>query len=164
MKKYMSLKSKGQIFSMDFLIACSFFILAFSILYVYWTYSTKRIEETRRITDMIDKAYLISDIWFRDGIPKYWNSFNVIDLGLSNEHRFNKTKMDSLNDPLLGYRNVSRMIGIEGYYYRFVVINSISQIVYSFGSNPTNPDNLVKIKRVGILDGNVVIVEVMVWS
>lgn len=160
----MSLNHKGQTFSMDFLIACSIFILAVAILYVYWTYSIKRVDETRKINDMIEKAYLISQVWFRDGIPKYWDPSNVIDLGLSNEHRFNRTKMDSLNDPLLGYKNVTKIIGSETYDYNFTVYNSTKNVVYSFGLNPTNPDNLIKVKRVGILDGKIVIAEVMVWE
>jgi len=112
---------------------------------------------------MTEKAYLISDVWFRNGIPKYWNASDVIDIGLSNDHRFNRTKMYSLNDPLLGYRNVSRKIGAEIYDYNFTVINSTKDVAYTFGSNPTNPDNLIKVKRIGILDGDIVIVEVMVW-
>ena len=61
--------------------------------------------------------------------------------------------MDSLKNPLLRYQNVSNKIGIETYYYNFTVINSTKNVVYTFGVNPANPDNLIKIKRVGILDG-----------
>lgn len=164
MEKYMLLNHKSQALSMDFLIACSVFILAFSILYIYWAYTTKRIDETRRINDMIDKAYLISQIWFRNGIPEYWDPSNVIDLGLSNEHRFNKTKMDSLNDPLLRYSNVSKMIGVETYEYFFRVYNETGNEVYSFGQYPSNSENTIKIKRIGILDGSLAMLEVMVWE
>lgn len=164
MEIFMSIQSKGQIFSTDFIIACTVFILALAILLVYWKYTSNKINETSIINDMTEKAYLISEVWFRDGIPKYWSPSDVIDIGLSNDHRFNRTKMDSLNDPLLGYQNVSKMIGAETYNYRLVVINSTDNVLYTFGSNPTNPDNLIKVKRVGILDGNIVVVEVMVWQ
>ena len=160
----MSLQSKGQVFSTDFIIACTIFILAVSILLIYWTYTSNKINETNLINDMIEKAYLISEMWFRDGIPKYWNVSNVIDIGLSNNHRFNRTKMDSLNDPLLGYENVTKLIGVEVYEYNFTVFDTTKNVVYTFGQNPSNPDNLVKIKRVGILDGKIVIVDVMVWK
>ena len=160
----MSLKSKGQTFSTDFIIACTIFILAVAILLIYWRYTNIKISETNLINDMTEKAYLISEIWFRDGIPKYWNESDVIDIGLSNNHRFNRTKMDTLSDPFLGYQNVSRKIGIEIYDYNFTVFNSTKNVVYTFGLNPTNPDNLIKVKRVGILDGDIVVVEVMVWQ
>jgi len=112
---------------------------------------------------MIEKVYLISEIWFREGIPKYWNVSNVIDIGLSNDHRFNRTKMDSLNDPLLGYENVTKLIGVEVYEYNFTVYDMAKNVVYTFGQSPSNPDNLTKIKRVGILDGKIVTVDIMVW-
>jgi len=159
----MSLKSKGQLFSTDFMIACTVFVLTISILFVYWAYTRNRIEETTLITDMIEKAYLISEIWFREGIPEYWNTTNVIDLGLSNNHRFNRTKMDSLGNPPLDYENVTRLIGVELYEYNFTVYNMAKDAVYTFGKTPSTPDNLIKIKRVGILNGKIVIVDVMVW-
>ncbi len=159
----MSVRSKGQMFSTDFMIACTVFILAIAILMIYWRYTSNKIDETRIINHMIEKAYLISEIWFRDGIPEGWNETNVIDIGLSSNHRFNRTKMDTLNDPSLGYQKVSRKISIEIYDYNFTVINSTKDVLYTFGLNPTNPDNLIKVKRVGILDGKIVTVEVMVW-
>jgi hypothetical protein len=155
---------KGQIFSTDFLIASTVFVLTLSILFVYWEYTSNRIDETNKVNDLIDKAYLVSEIWFREGIPKYWNASNVIDIGLSNDYRFNRTKMDSLNDPILGYKNVTKLIGVGIYDYNFTVYNTTKNIVYTFGQVPSNPNNLVKIKRVGILDGNIVTVEVMVWE
>ena len=160
----MSLQSKGQMFSTDFIIACTVFVLAIAILLVYWRYTSNKISETKLINDMIEKTYSISEIWFRDGIPKYWDASNVIDIGLSNNHRFNRTKMDSLNDPLLGYKNVTKLIGAEVYEYNFTVYNTTKNVVYTFGQNPSNPDNLVKIKRVGILNGKIVTVDVMVWK
>jgi len=160
----MLLRSKGQVFSTDFIIACTIFILAVAILLIYWRYTSNKIDETNLINDMIEKAYLISEIWFREGIPKYWNASNVIDIGLANNNRFNKTKMDSLNDPLLGYDNVTKLIGVETYEYNFTAYDMTKNVVYTFGQNPSNPDNIIKIKRIGILDGEIVTVDVMVWK
>ncbi len=113
---------------------------------------------------MSEKGYLISEIWFREGVPKYWNASNVIDIGLSNDHRFNRTKMDNLNDAALGYDKVKKLIGVEVYDYNFTVHDKTKNVIYSFGIPPSNYDNLVKIKRVGILDGEIVTVYVMVWA
>jgi hypothetical protein len=162
MEKYMLHNHKSQALSMDFLIACSVFILAFSILYIYWAYTTKRIDETRKINDMIDKTYLISQIWFRDGIPVYWDSSNVIDIGLSNNHRFNQTKMNDLS--VIGYNKTKERIGVETYDYYFRVFNETGNEVYSFGLYPSISENTIKIKRVGILNGSLALLEVMVWE
>lgn len=155
---------KGQTFSMDFLIACSVFILAIGIVYVYWVHAIQEINQSERINDMIEKAYSISKIWFREGVPKYWNESNVIDLGLSNDHRINQTKMNNLE--ALGYENVSKLIGIGIYDYNFTVCNITGEVIKSFGKNPpSNPENLIKVKRIGLLDnGTIVTIEVLVWD
>jgi len=116
------------------------------------------------INDMIDKAYLISQAWFREGTPEYWNSSNVIDLGLANDHRFNQTKMNSLVEPQLGYENVGNLIGVETYDFYFRVYNTTNDTVYTFGVYPSNPKDVIKVKRVGILNDSVAILEVLVWE
>lgn len=159
----MSLQSKGQTFSMDFMIACSVFILAFAILYIYWAYSSRELSETKDINDMIDTAYLISQAWFREGTPEYWDSSNVMDLGLANDHRFNWTKMIIMRDDL-EYVKTKELLGAGIYDYNFTVYNTTNDAIYYSGSYPSDPDNLVKIKRIGILNGKIVRVEVMVWK
>lgn len=154
---------KAQTFSVDFMIASSIFVLAFSILYIYWTYASMQISETREVNEMIDKTYLISHVWFRGGTPKYWNSTNVIDLGLSNNHRFNQTKMNILNESI-GYDKAKDLLSVGVYEIFFRVYNTTNDTLYTFGSYPSDPENVIKIKRVGILNRSVAIVEVMVWK
>lgn len=154
---------KGQIFSFDFLLASSIFLLTIGILFVYWTYTSIQIEETIGMNEMIDKAYKASEIWFREGIPTYWDSNNVIDLGLENNHRFNQTKMNTMKTEI-GYDKTKVMVGLSGYDYNFTVSDTNNNTVFSFGLNPSNPINLVKINRIGIYDGSIVILEALVWT
>jgi len=154
---------KAQALSFDFLIASSIFLLAVGVIYIYWVYSNIQIEETQRITDMIDRTYLASQFWFREGTPPFWDSTNIIDLGLQNNHRFNRTKMNIM-DTNLGYEETKSLIGLGGYEYSFTIYNSTNDTVFNFGQIPNNPENLVKIKRVGILDGSLVNLEIMVWG
>ena len=157
------LSVKAQVFSFDFIIACSIFILFLVVLYGYWTYSYIEIEETRSINRMIDKANLASQAWFREGTPKYWNSSNVIEMGLKNNHEFNQTKMNSLNTSL-GYNRTKSLLDIVGYEYFFKVYNATNDTVFSFGLYPSNPENLVKVKRIGILNDTIVTIDVLVWK
>lgn len=157
------LSVKAQAFSFDFLMACSIFILVLVILYGYWTYTYKEIEETRNINTIIDKANLASQAWFRDGTPIYWDSNNVIDLGLQNDHRFNETKMDILNVSI-GYNRTKTLIGLDGYDYFFRIYNSTNDTVYNFGQYLVDADNVVKVNRIGILNGSIVSLEVVVWE
>lgn len=155
--------NKAQVFSSDFLVACSVFLIALGIVYVYWLHAIQETNESEKMNDMIEKAYSISKIWFREGIPKYWNTSNVVDLGLANDHRINRTKRNNLE--ALGYENVSKLIGIGLYNYNFTLYNTSGSVNYSFGLPPSNPENLIKVKRVGLLDdGTIVIIEVLVWD
>lgn len=153
---------KGQVFSFDFLLASSIFLLTIGILFVYWTYTNIEIEETREINEMVYKAYKSSEIWFREGIPSNWDSTNVIDLGLETDHRFNQTKMNTMKTEI-GYDKTKIMIGLSGYDYNFTLYDANNNTVFSFGLNPSDPPSLIKIKRVGIYDSSIVTLEVMVW-
>lgn len=154
---------KGQVLSFDFMVASSIFLLAVGLLYVYWNYSNIQIEETKRIGDLTDKAFTASQVWYREGVPKYWDSNDVIDLGLQNDHRFNQTKMDVLNVSI-GYDTTKTLIGLGGYDYFFRIYNSTNDTVYYFGPYPVDADNVVKVKRIGILNGSIVTLEVVVWE
>lgn len=153
---------KGQIFSLDFLLASSIFLLTIGILLVYWTYTNIQIEETRGINTLTNKAYKASEIWFREGVPTYWDFNNVVDLGLENNHRFNDTKMGSMKTEI-GYDKAKVMIGLSGYDCNFTLYDTNNNTVFSFGMNPSNPKNLIKIKRIGIYQASIVTLEVMVW-
>ena len=153
---------KGQVLSFDFIVASSIFLLFVGILFVYWIYSNVQMEETQRMNDMIDKTYLASQVWFREGTPPDWDSTNVIDLGLQSAHRFNQSKMDIMNISL-GYGRTKTLIGLGGYEYFFRIYNSTNDTIFNFGLYSSNPENLVKIKRVGILNGSLVTLEVMTW-
>ena len=156
------LSVKAQVFSFDFLIACSLFILVLVVLYGYWTYSYIEIEETRSINKIIDKANLASQVWFRECTPTYLNSSNVIELGLQNDHKFNQTKIDSLNISL-GYNITKSLLDIVGYDYFFEIYNTTNDTIFRFGLYPSNPENIVKIKRIGILNGSIVSMDTLVW-
>jgi len=156
------MSAKGQVFSFDFLLASSIFLLTVGILITYWVYTNIQIEETREINEMIYKSYKASDVWFREGMPIYWNSDNVIELGLENNHRFNETKMN-MTKIEIGYDRTKTMIGLDGYEYNFTVYNMTNDTVFSFGFPLSNPQNLVKIKRFGIYEGSIVSLEIMVW-
>jgi hypothetical protein len=155
------MSNKGQIFSADFFIACSIFIVAVGIVLIYWRYVSSEIEETRTLNDMNGKLQLASQIWFREGFPEYWSPENVIELGLENNHIFNQTKMDSLN--LLGYEKFLSLGGSGNYYVYYRVTDEKNSTLFEFGPYPSNAGNIMKMDRIGILNQTIAIVEVLVW-
>jgi len=153
---------KGQLLSSDFLIASSIFIIVTAIIFSYWTYTTIQIEENRKIDDIIDAAFLASNVWMREGTPNYWNSTNVVDIGLQNNHRFNETKLVYLNE--IGYSKVKSMIGLTQYNLYLRIYDFNNNTFFTFGNFSSNAENVVKIKRIGLLNNTIVYVDTVVWE
>ena len=156
-----SMSAKGQIFSVDFLLACTIFLIALTIIFIYWGYASIQIEETRLINDMIDKTNLASEIWFREGTPRYWNTSNVIELGIQSGHSFNQTKMNMLNS--MAHGKALTLSGVGSYYLYYRVFNETDDTLFEFGSYPSDSKDVMRVKRVGILNELIALVEVIVW-
>ena len=151
---------KAQL-SYDFIVASFIFLLVISVLLIQWAHVSAQIDETRYINNLIDKAYLASHVWFREGVPANWNKTNVISLGLQDEYEFNQTKMNSLDD--IGYEGVKALIGLEGLEFFFEVYDEENITQFSFGSIPVNSRDVIRIKRVGIFNETIVFIDTMVW-
>ncbi len=115
------------------------------------------------MNEMIDRSFTASEVWFREGLPVYWDSSNVIELGLENNHRFNQTKMN-ITKTEIGYDRTKTMIGLGGYEYNFTVYNMTNDTVFTFGLSPSDTRNLIKIERIGIYGSSIVKLEIMVWG
>ncbi len=156
------MRIKGQIFSTDFLVASFIFLVVITILYLYWTYSAVQLEETRRVNDITDVAYLTSNVWMRTGTPVYWDANSVIDIGLQNNHRINQTKLNSLNT--IGYEKVRLMIGVPPYNFYMRIYDMNNNTIFDFGNLNLNADNIVKVKRIGIMNSSIVYIDTVVWE
>ncbi|MCX6821398.1 MAG: hypothetical protein NTW30_01335 [Candidatus Aenigmarchaeota archaeon] len=122
-----------------------------------------QIEETKNINEMVDKAYTISQVWFREGTPEYWNSTNVREMGLLSDHKINETKMNEMKN--LGYNATREKIGASPYNFHFN-LSLVDDTSYSFpfGKYPTQANNVIKVKRAGILNSSIAIIEVLLWQ
>jgi hypothetical protein len=156
------MSTKGQVLSADFLIASGIFILTIIILYSHWSYTNVQLEETRKLNEITDAAYTISNVWFREGTPEYWSASNVIDLGLQNNHRFNQSKLNALNN--IGYAKVKKMIGIPLYDFYLRIHDTENNTFFDFGIFPSDSESIEIVKRIGIMNNTIVFVETMVWE
>jgi len=150
----MSPKPKAQVFSFDFMLATSIFLVVFIVVYMYWTYTAAQIQETQYFNDMVDKAFLISEAWFREGVPSGWNSSNYIELGLQSDHKLNETKMRYLND--IEYKKVKDSIGVQPYefFYRVYAPDRIvlkPPVAYINGMPITQLDILKQLNDSGLI-------------
>ncbi|MEM0473379.1 MAG: hypothetical protein QXF88_01500 [Candidatus Aenigmatarchaeota archaeon] len=155
------MSTKAQVISSDFMLASVIFILIVSIIYLYWNNLSHKINEERRITGMIDAAFLASNSLLSDGMPEYWNETNVVDIGLQNDHRINSTKLQMID--MMGYDKVKEMLGLNYYEFYFRIYDKSNQTIYDFG-RLSDSFEIVKVKRYSIMDGNIVYIDFMVWS
>jgi hypothetical protein len=148
---------KGQVLSFDLLIAITIFTLVFSILVSQVNYNTKKINELKEQNKMIEEAYKISEIFFREGYPKNWDENNVDILGLQTNNRIDWNKLEKLKN--LGYQKSLILLGAS---YDYNITLQSNTIKWSFGKSIENYSTIVKISRLGILNSSIVSIQVLV--
>jgi len=124
-------KLKAQIFSTDFIVGTSIFLIAFTILIIYWQNVNLEILDVDNQNSLVSAGYSASNILFSDGFPKGWDPSDFVALGLLNDQRLNKTKLKHLNN--LGYERVRILLGTWPYKFYFEITNSSGSIVRSGG-------------------------------
>jgi hypothetical protein len=154
--------NKGQSFSIDFMAATAIFLILIAFIMVYWFYTNAQVYETQGIENMIDKVQMVSEVLFSEGYPEYWSPSDFVTLGFQNDNRFNQTKLDYLIT--IGYDNSKRLmgVGVDDYYIR--LFDQSDNTKFTFGVFPNGEKNLIRIKRVGILNGEIVFAEIFVWN
>ncbi|MCK4730059.1 MAG: hypothetical protein KAT28_01965 [Candidatus Aenigmarchaeota archaeon] len=146
---------KGQIFSFDFLIACSIFILVLAILISHIGYNTMQLNELKEKRELTQSGYKLSEIFFMEGYPKNWNVSNVEIIGLQTNNRIDWNKLKELEN--LGYQKSLILLGLK-YDYNLTIGN------YTFGKNPENASSAFIINRVGILNSSVVSIQAVIFK
>ncbi len=146
---------KGQIFSFDFLIACSIFILILAILINHIGYNTMQLNELKEKYELTQSGYKLSEIFFMEGYPKDWNSSNVKIIGLQTNNRIDWNKLKELKN--LGYQKSLILFGLK-YDYNITIGN------YTFGKNPENASSAFIVNRVVILNSSVVPAQAIIFK
>ncbi|RLI99377.1 MAG: hypothetical protein DRP06_03575 [Candidatus Aenigmatarchaeota archaeon] len=146
---------RGQIFSFDFLIACSIFILVLVILIGHIGYNTLQLNELKDKHELIRSGYKLSGIFFMEGYPKDWNSSNVEIIGLQTDNRIDWNKLKEFEN--IGYQKSLILLGLK-YDYNITIGN------YTFGENPENASSAFIINRVGILNSSVVPMQIIIFK
>ena len=146
---------KGQIFSFDFLIACSIFILILAVLVSHIGYNAIQLKELKEKHELTKSGYKLSEIFFMEGYPKDWNSSNVKIIGLQTDNRIDWNKLKELEN--FGYQKSLILLGLN-YDYNLTIGN------YTFGKNPENASSAFRINRVGILNSSVVPIQVIIFK
>lgn len=166
---------KAELFSSDFIISILLFFTAITIITVYYQNLQSDVYEANTRNDMYSKAINIASLLAESGgYPHFWNSSNVKVIGLYDSGKFNLTKFEELKN--MNYQTVKSMLG-TGPYNVFISLKNVTGDIiekpsmpsynYSYGLNIDSAENVVLVKRLGIvnLEGNTtkVTMEVVLW-
>jgi hypothetical protein len=158
------LTNKAQALTYDFFIALTIFIATVSLVMTQWYFSSVKIQETMEKNLALKTTLSASQAWFKEGYPKYWGLENVVELGLANDGKINRTKMEMLSQ--LGYSKVTILLNLGIYNLRYEIYNKTNDLIFLFPQNSdlTKAKNVYKIERIAILDEQPVKVRTLVWD
>jgi hypothetical protein len=169
---------KAELFSSDFMISILLFLTVLTIIIAYYQNLQTDVYETDIRNDMHSKAINVASLLATtSGYPKYWDSTNVQIIGLYDSGKFNLTKFEELKQMTqTEYQTVRVKLGTGNYNFYISLKNTTENIIvkpsdpsfsYSCGIDAVNADQVVLIKRLGVvnLEGNAtkVTMEVILW-
>jgi hypothetical protein len=159
----MSTNRKAQALTYDFFIAMGIFFVITAVALGYWSYSSIQMNELIERNRATNTLYMASQIWFKEGYPRYWNFDNVLELGMTNDNKINQTKMQTLET--LGYSKFLSMLNTGAYNLKYIVYTTSNTTIFEFPSNSTvSGKNIYTIERIGILNDQPVKIRTIVWS
>jgi hypothetical protein len=155
--------NKAQSLTYDFFIALAIFFIILTIAMSYWYYLTVQMEDNAK-RNLASKTLLsASEVWFKEGYPKYWNTSNVVELGLANDGKINSTKMEMLSQ--LSYSKVASLLSLGTFNLKYEVYNKTNLIFqFPLNSDFSSAKNVYKIERIAILDEKPVKVRTIIWD
>jgi hypothetical protein len=158
-------KNLGQAWGFDLLIGSILFLAALSFLYLY----TINLPEgnSSNFAELAAEGDLIAESLLSEGYPIYWNKTDVVRIGLLNEGEINETKLKAFNE--LTNNEITRtkfLLNVRNTYYvnfsRYLDVDGTS--IEGIGSAGTNPDNVVIVSRVSNYKGEIISLNIQVWS
>jgi len=159
--KFMSIKA--QTLTYDFFIATSLLLLLLISTFFLFYYKIENIEEEKEKSEMVNVLISASDIWFKEGYPKYWNVDNVIEIGLSNNNQINTTKVRLMEE--MGYQKLASLLSLGTFNVNYFVYSQNGSLIYSFpNSSFDNVKNLLVLERIAIWNDSIVRVRTLVWQ
>ena len=154
---------KGQVFSMDLLLAVVIFIIVVGILMATWNFNKNRMDEAAWSGSLEDIAYTTSDsLVMTPGSPSNWeeNTSGVVSLGLSRvERNIDERKIDSIvSIDVVVLRNLTHA-GVNN--ISITLLDASGNVLKKAGVDPVG-EYFVSSSRVVIYNGEMAVLKVMV--
>ncbi|MEM5878883.1 MAG: hypothetical protein QXU74_00090 [Candidatus Aenigmatarchaeota archaeon] len=159
------LTNKAQAFTYDFFIALGIFFVVMILVMGNWYFSAVQTQETMEKNLAYNILLSASQVWFKEGFPKYWNVDNIVELGLSNDGKINETKMEMLNNSI-GYPKATLLLNLGNFNLCYEIYDKTGNLIFRFPQNAdlNSAKNIYKIERIGILNEQPVKVRTLIWN
>ena len=141
---------KGQVVSYDFIISISFFFLILGFLLFYFYYYSSRTDDIREKNFMNDLAQRVSNIFFDEGNPIYWNENNFLRIGLANNGKINNTKLEILKN--ISYQKFLNSFKSGIFYIKLEIYNKSESLIYEYPNIGVSGKDIIKLERFFILN------------
>jgi len=154
---------KGQLNSIDLLMASIIFSLLIVFLVGFWVVDINDIYKISKKSELESQAISISDLLLKSrGIPKNWeeNLSNVSMIGLVNSQNvFVKSKLNNFTH--MNYTKAKELLGIKNEFY-FCVNSLNGNTLYQSGNSTLGENGSIGITRFAVLDSEEVIVRLII--
>ena len=161
MVRFMS--TKAQKLTYDFFFATSVLLIALTATFFYVYHKIQDIEEEKIKGEMVGILISVSDVWFKEGYPEYWDSSNVVEIGLSNNNQINSTKVKLMEE--LGYQKVASLLGLGLFNFQYSVYSQNGTLIYSFPNLTFEMGkNVLVLDRTAIWNESIVKVRTIIWQ
>ncbi|NIO44692.1 MAG: hypothetical protein GTN36_04025 [Candidatus Aenigmarchaeota archaeon] len=147
---------KAEIFSSDFVLGLSLFLIGLVIFEVFYGSLHAEINDYKIRDDIQAKVNSIADVLVTStGFPEYWNNDSVKVIGFFSDGLINLTKFEELQK--IEYYTAKRIMGVGGYEIYIDIRNKTDDIIdgYSYGIEEDESSSQVfYVKRLCLVDFN----------
>jgi len=155
---------KGQMNSIDLMMAILIFVILIVFVIGFWFVEQKEIQSTLTKNRLEAEAISISDILIKSpGIPSDWekNQSEIKMLGLAIEGNvLSDAKISNFTN--MSYSSAQNYLGLDDQFY-FYIENMNGNRLYQFGNN-TFGDQVIVITRFAVLNGEKILMRVSVYE
>ena len=162
------MKKKAQSWYIDYIVGFIIFVLG---MLIFLQYSPNIIKSD--LNEKILDSEILSDILISEGVPNDWNSTNYFQIGLTNNYVLDLSKLKELKK--LDYYELKSSLPINSdFYFQFntnILLEEGEFVSYGKpGANKNNikelfnPNQIISVERFIAHDGEIIKLELLVWS
>jgi hypothetical protein len=158
-------KKKAQAWGFDLIIAATIFVAGMVMIYLYTLNYPSQEEDT--IQTLKHQGETFSESLLSDGSPTAWTLTDVVRPGILSEGKIDQTKLELFDNLVTSDYNRTRSLFRlkDNFYIEFQENITLNGIVKGgIGIVPTGEENLAKITRIVIYEGNLTSLNFYIWD